>query len=512
MIESAQALAPHWILALISTYFLMLIGIAIWTSRGDNSNENFFLAGRNAPWYLVAIGMIGASISGVTFISVPGFVQANKFSYFQVVIGYIFGYMVIALLLMPMYYRLNLTSIYGYLEKRFGWKSYKTGSAFFLLSRSIGSACRLYLVALVLFQFVFGPMGLPFWLTTLITIFLIWVYTFKGGIKTIVYTDVFQTFFLLSSLVISIYLISKQMGWTSMELMSQVKNSEYSKTFFFDSGWSDHKHFIKQFLGGMFITIVMTGLDQDLMQKNLSCRNLKDAQKNMFWFTGILVLANALFLILGALLFIYASNNGIAIPTQEVAGVLKPQPDLLFPTLAIQHFGGLIGIFFILGLIAANYASADSALAALTTAFCVDFLGFERGKVPPEKMIKTRTWVHFGFSMLLFVLVLILWLMNDRSVIDTVLTVAGYTYGPLLGLYAFGFFVKRQVKDHIVPIVCVLSPMITFLLNKYSVQLFWGYKFSFELLILNGLLTFIGLYAISYKANIDAHLLGYNKK
>lgn len=512
MIESTQAIAPHWILILILGYFAMLIGIAYWTTRGENTNESFFLAGRNAPWYLVAIGMIGTSISGVTFISVPGFVAADKFSYFQVVIGYIFGYIVIALILMPMYYRLNLTSIYGYLNKRFGWNTYKTGSAFFLLSRSIGSACRLYLVALVLFQFVFGPMGLPFWLATLITIFLIWVYTFKGGIKTIVYTDAFQTFFLLSSLVISIYLISDKMGWDASELVKQVKSSEYSKIFFFDGGWSDNKHFIKQFLGGMFIAIVMTGLDQDLMQKNLACKNIKDAQKNMLWFTVTLVIVNALFLVLGALLYLYSAENGIAIPTREVAGVLKAQPDLLFPSLAINHFGGLIAIFFMLGLIAANYASADSALASLTTAFCIDFLGFERSKVPQDQMVKTRTLVHFGFSMLLFVLVWILWFMNDRSVISTVLTVAGYTYGPLLGLYSFGFFIKRQVKDRLVPIICVLSPIITFLLNKFSVQLFWGYKFSFELLIMNGLLTFLGLWAISYKAFVDPQLLGYQKK
>ncbi|MBK6389555.1 MAG: sodium:solute symporter [Saprospiraceae bacterium] len=512
MVEIGQAISPQWILVLIIVYFLMLVGISYWTTRGENTNESFFLAGRNAPWYLIAIGMIGTSISGVTFISVPGFVEANQFSYFQVVIGYIFGYLIIGLVLMPMYYRLNLTSIYGYLEKRFGWNTYKTGSAFFLLSRSIGSACRLYLVALVLYQFVFGPMGMPFWLATLITIFLIWVYTFKGGIKTIVYTDTFQTFFLLSSLVISIYLISKQMGWGASELFSQVKASKYSKTFFFDSGWSDNKHFIKQFLGGMFITIVMTGLDQDLMQKNLACRNIKDAQKNMFWFTGTLVLANALFLMLGALLYLYAANKGIAVPAIEVAGIMKPQPDLLFPTLAINHFGGLIGVFFILGLVAANYASADSALAALTTAFCVDFLGFERNKVPQEKIIKTRTWVHFGFSMLLFFMVWILWYLNDRSVIDTVLTLAGYTYGPLLGLFAFGFFVKRQVKDRLVPIICILSPVITFILNKYSTELFWGYKFSFELLLLNGLLTFFGLMAISYKSTISSQLLGFKQK
>lgn len=507
-----QAISPGWILVLILGYFVMLIGIAWWTSRGSASNENFFLAGRNAPWYLVAIGMIGASISGVTFISVPGFVQANQFSYFQVVIGYIFGYMVIGLILMPMYYRLNLTSIYGYLEKRFGWKSYKTGSAFFLLSRSVGSACRLYLVALVLYQFVFGPLGLPFWLTTLITIFLIWVYTFRGGIKTIVYTDVFQTFFLLASLIISVILISKSMGWGPGDLFTNVRESEYSKTLFFDSGWSDNKHFIKQFLGGMFITIVMTGLDQDLMQKNLSCRNLGDAQKNMFSFTIIMVIANALFLVLGALLFLYAGAKGIEVPTREIAGVMKAQPDLLFPTLALQHFGGIIGIFFILGLTAANYASADSALAALTTAFCVDFLGFERDRVAGDRMVKVRTRVHFAFSMILFLMVLVLWFMNDRSVIDTVLTLAGYTYGPLLGLYAFGFFVKRQVRDPWVPWICVASPLITFILNKYSADLFWGYKFSFELLILNGLLTFAGLWLVSYPSPISPNLLGYKNR
>ncbi len=503
----STGLSASTILLCIGLYFILLISIAYFTGK-KSDNANFFLAGRQAPWYLVAFGMIGASISGVTFISVPGFVKANQFSYFQVVIGYIFGYLTIGLLLMPMYYKLNLTSIYTYLEQRFGFWSYKSGSAFFILSRTFGSACRLYLVALVLYQFVFAGLGIPFWLTTLITIFLIWIYTFRGGIKTIVYTDVFQTTFLLSSLLISVYFISNALGLNLSELWGEIRNSSYSKVFFVDSGWSDSNNFIKQFLGGMFITIVMTGLDQDLMQKNLSCPNIKDAQKNMFSFTIILVLANALFLVLGALLFIYAAQVGIDIPTREVNGKLVEQTDLLFPTLALQHFGSIVGIVFILGLIAANYASADSALAALTTAFCIDFLGFEKGKIEDQRMKPVRTWVHFSFSILLFLMVMVLWIMNDRSIIDTVLRMAGYTYGPLLGLYAFGFFVRRQVQDKWVPIVCILSPVITYILNANSVQWFWGYKFSFELLVLNGFLTFCGLWLISRKAVIPSHLLG----
>lgn len=500
-------LSASTILLCIGIYFFMLILIAYITGK-KSDNANFFLAGRQAPWYLVAFGMIGASISGVTFISVPGFVKANQFSYFQVVIGYIFGYLTIGLLLMPMYYKLNLTSIYTYLEQRFGYWSYKSGSAFFILSRTIGSACRLYLVALVLYQFVFSSFGVPFWLTTLITIFLIWIYTFRGGIKTIVYTDVFQTTFLLSSLVISVYFISRALGLNLGELWQEIQQSTYSKMFFVDSGWSDSNNFIKQFLGGMFITIVMTGLDQDLMQKNLSCKNIQDAQKNMFSFTIILVIANALFLVLGALLFIYAAKSGIDIPVREINGKMVEQTDLLFPMLALQHFGSIMGIVFILGLVAANYASADSALAALTTAFCIDFLGFEKGKIAEQRMKPVRTRVHFVFSILLFLVVMALWFINDRSIIDTVLRVAGYTYGPLLGLYAFGFFVRRQVKDKWVPLICILSPIITFILNANSVQWLWGYKFSFELLLLNGFLTFSGLWLISHRSPIPQHLLG----
>lgn len=483
---------PIHILLLIAGYFGVLILISYFTGKGDN-NTDFFKAGKKSPWYLVAFGMIGASLSGVTFISVPGAVDAGEFGYFQVVLGYTLGYLVIAYVLLPLYYRLNVTSIYEYLEDRFGRVSHKTGAAFFFISRVIGAAFRLYLVAIVLQYFVFDSYGIPFAVTVVLSIAMIWLYTFRGGIKTIVWTDTLQTLFMLSSVGISIYLINKEIGWTMGEFLVSSELSEYSRIIFADDIFSKG-HFIKSFLGGMFITICMTGLDQDMMQKNLTCPSLKDAQKNVISFTVVLVVVNFIFLLLGALLFIYAEKNSIAIPTMDG----RTRTDLLFPEIALN--GGLgigIGVVFLLGLIAAAYSSADSALTALTTSFSVDFLQIE--KRAPETQKKTRKLVHVGMSLLLIVVVIIFNALNDSTVIDKLLTVAGYTYGPLLGLFSFGILTKHQVKDRYVWIVATASALLSFVIGNIPADAMGGYAIGYELLVINGLLTFIGMFLIRKK-------------
>lgn len=477
---------PTTVILFILGYFVLLMLISFLTSKGADNNT-FFIGAKKSPWYLVAFGMIGASLSGVTFISVPGWVGASEFSYMQMVLGYFFGYAVIALVLMPLYYRLQLTSIYTYLEDRFGCYSYKTGAAFFLLSRTIGAAFRLFLVAQVLQYLIFNQWGIPFFVTVAITILLIWLYTFKGGIKTIVWTDSLQTLFMLIAVGVSIYFISTELNIGLSDIVSKVGESDYGQIFFFDD-WNDKRHFVKQFFAGMFITIVMTGLDQDMMQKNLSCKNIKEGQKNMFSFSVVLIAVNFVFLLLGALLFMYATQNGVAIPEKL---------DNLFPEIATNHLPTVAGIFFILGLVAAAYSSADSALTALTTSVCIDFL--EINNKTEQLKIKLRKQVHLIVSFALFLVILIFNLINDESVISSLFKAAGYTYGPLLGLYAFGLITKRSVKDKLVPIICIASPIISFMLNLYSKELFNGYQFGFEILIVNGLLTFIGLWGISYR-------------
>lgn len=489
-----QQLTPTIILGVIIAYFLLLIGISYLTGK-DANNEQFFLAGRKSNWLVVAFGMIGASLSGVTFISVPGTVGAGganqAFSYMQVVFGYLLGYAVIALVLMPLYYRLKLTSIYTYLEERLGWNAYKTGAAYFLLSRILGASFRLYLVAIVLQNFVLGPMGIPFWATVAATIILIWVYTFRGGINTIIWTDTLQTASMLVAVIITIFSIGSALETDLGGLIDYVQNSEYSQVFFFEGGWSDPNNFFKQFIGGALITIVMTGLDQDMMQKNLSCPNIRDAQKNMFTFSAVLVFANFLFLSLGALLYIYAANVGLSIPAQS---------DELYPMIALQHLSPLVGIVFVIGLIAAAYSSADSALTALTTSFCVDFLNFEKSELNEQEKKKTRFKVHVGFSVLLFIVIIIFNLINDRAVITQLLTVAGYTYGPLLGLFAFGMLTDLKVNNRWVIPICIAAPVLTYLLDLFSASIFYGFQFGFLNLAVNGLLTFVGLLTISYHA------------
>ncbi len=479
-------MSPLLAIGFVLLYFLVLMIISHFTSK-QADNSTFFIGKHQSPWYLVAFGMIGASLSGVTFISVPGWVGVSQFSYMQVVLGYFFGYIVIAQVLMPLYYRLNLISIYSYLKDRFGNQSYKTGASFFLLSRTIGASFRLFLVANVLQILVFNQWGVPFFITVALTILLIWLYTFKGGIKTIVWTDTLQTLFMLIAVGITIYMISDELELSFSGLISSVKESDYSQIFFFDD-WNDKRHFVKNFLSGMFITIVMTGLDQDMMQKNLTCKNITDAKKNMYSFSVVLIFVNLAFLILGALLFIYANHLGITIPERT---------DNLFPLIASEHLSTAAGVFFILGLIAAAYSSADSALTSLTTSVCVDFLDVDNQ--PENKKIRLRKRVHVLMSFVLFVVILIFNLISDESVISSLFKAAGYTYGPLLGLYAFGLYTKRVVKDNWVPMICIISPVLSFLLNMYSEVLFNDYKFNFEILIVNGFLTFVGLWLISKK-------------
>jgi len=428
--------------------------------------------------------MIGASLSGVTFMSVPGWVGATQFSYLLVVVGYLIGYTVIATVLMPMYYKLNLTSIYSYLDQRFGFWSYKTGAFFFLLSRTIGASFRMFLVVNVLQVFVFDAWNIPFVVTVSIFIALIILYTLKGGIKTIIWTDTLQTTFMLLAVGLSIYLISKDLQFDLSHLISTVWNSDYSNIVVTD--WHSKQFYLKQIISGAFIAIVMTGLDQEMMQKNLSCRNIGDAQKNMFSFSLVLVFVNLMFLFLGATLYIYSTSHGIELPSRT---------DDLFPLIAIKYLGPLAGLVFIIGLISAAYPSADGALTSLTTSFTIDFLGLDKRKdLTDDEKKKTRYMVHFSFAILLLLVIVLFRAINDRAVIDKLFTVAGYTYGPLLGLYAFGLFTRLQVKDKYVPWVALSSPVFCFILSEYSVILMNGYKFGFELLIINGLFTFIGLW------------------
>lgn len=478
-------MSPLIVGSIIIGYFLVLICFAFFTSK-NATDSDFYNASRQSPWYLVAFGMIGASLSGVTFISIPGEVGNSNFYYFQVVLGYLVGYYVIGAVLLPLYYRLNLVSIYTYLEERFGFWSYKSGAFFFLISRIIGSSFRLFLVAGVLQISFFDAFNLPFWVSVLVTIVLIWLYTFKGGIKTIVFTDTLQTTFMIAAVVISILFIKDHFNWTFGELANSIANDPRSRIFNWE--WNAGTNFFKQFFAGAFIAIVMTGLDQDMMQKNLSCRTLRDSQKNMFWFCIILIIVNFLFLCLGLLLFQYAEASQVVIPQRT---------DYLFPQLAIQHFSMIGAVVFLLGITAAAYSSADSALTALTTSFCVDFLGFNPDNYSQKKNI--RKLVHLGFSLVLFVVILVFQAVNDESVITAVFVAAGYTYGPLLGLFAFGIITRYHLIDKYVPFVCLLAPVLSYIMNINSELWFNGYKFGFEILILNGLLTFAGLVLIRKK-------------
>jgi len=473
---------------IITLYFSLLLIIAHFTSKGATS-RTFFNANRKSPWFVVAFGMIGTSLSGVTFMSVPGWVGTTQFSYMVMALGYLFGYIVIATILLPMYYKLNLTSIYSYLETRFGFWSYKTGAFFFILSRSLGAAFRMYIVINVLQIFVFDAWSVPFWVTVLVFIVLVILYTYQGGVKTIVWTDSLQTIGMLTAVILTLVFVTKELGFTFTQVVEKVNDSQMSKMFFADN-WNDKRYFLKQFFAGMFITITMTGLDQEMMQKNLSCKNIREAQKNMLTFSVIIVFVILMFLFLGAILYMYAGANNVQIPKTT---------DDLYPLLALKYFSPAICIIFLIGLISAAFPSADGALTSLTTSFSIDFLGLNKKKIDENKLRKTRYKVHFSFALLLLVIIVVFKTLNDQAVIGKILTVAGYTYGPLLGLFSFGLFTKLKVKDTLVPIIAVLSPIICYLLSTFSKELFNGYELGYELLIINGVITFALLLMIRKK-------------
>ena len=488
-------MSPITLLSFLVGYFAVLIVISHFTSKGSSDNSTFFIANRNSKWYFVAFGMIGTALSGVTFISVPGAVEKSSFSYFQFVLGNAVGFILIAKVLLPLFYRIHLISIYTYLEKRLGFWSYKSGAMIFLVSRTIGSSFRLYLVAIVLQKFIFDAWNVPFWVTIVICLTLIWLYTHKGGLKTIIITDTLQTVFLLSSVVLSIWFLSKSMNLSLGQAFETIKHSSYSKMFFWEDFMGSKYHFLKQFFGGVFVTLAMTGLDQDLMQKNLSCKNIGEAQKNMLTFTGVFVVINIFFLSVGALLYEYATVKGINVHALQT-------PDHLFPEIALNYLSTFPAIIFMLGLTAATFATTDSALTALTTSFCVDFLGFDKKENKDDrKLIRTRHQVHFVFSFVILMVILVFKIINNDSVVNSIFKAAGYTYGPLLGLFFFGMATKRLVRDKLVPFICLASPLITFVIDMHSFA--WtGYTLGFELIVLNGLITYLLLLFTSKKGEI----------
>lgn len=486
-----QNISSEIVLLVITAYFAVLVLISYLTSKNSN-NATFFTADKSSSWVLVAIGMIGASLSGVTFISIPGVVGKESgtninFSYMQMVFGYLVGYAVIAMVLMPLYYRHNLTSIYSYLHDRLGVNSYKTAAGFFLLSRIIGASFRLYLVSMVMDVFITGPMGVPLPLTILITIVLIWLYTHRGGIKTIVFTDTIQTVAMISAVILTLIAILHALDAQISDVPALLSQKGYSKMFYFESWWSDPNSFYKQFFSGALIALVMTGLDQDMMQKNLTCRSLQDAQKNIFLFSIVLVFANLIFLALGGMLYIYAEHLGVAIPDKT---------DQLYPLLALNHLPQYIGIAFVIGLIAAAYSSADSALTSLTTSFSVDFLHLDKLEHHKEAERK-RKWVHIGFSAILFIVILLYTLLNNDSVINNLFRAASYTYGPILGLFAFSILTHYRIKDRYVLVVCLAAPILTYIIDANSVEWFNGLSLGYLTLLLNGVLTALGLRLIS---------------
>jgi len=486
-------MSPTIILIVFIFYTVLLFVIAHFTSR-KSDNATFFRGNRNSPWFVVAYGMIGASLSGVTFMSVPGGVYTGHFTYMPLVLGYVLGYATIATVLLPLYYRLNLTSIYSYLEVRFGSRSERTGAAFFILSRLLGSALRMYLVVFVLYEFVFKAWGIPFWVPAVIFIAIILLYTFKGGIKTVVWTDTLQTTFLLLAAFLTAWFILKNLNISFADLMKSASANGYTKMF--ETDWTHNKFWLKQVLSGMFITITMTGLDQDMMQKNLTCRNLRDAQKNVMTSSLLFVVVNGLFLCLGAALIYYAQSTGFQLPVNEAGVVVN---DKIFPSVAFS-LSKFTSIVFVLGLVAAGYSSADGTLTALTTSFCFDFMHFDRKHITEQQITRYRKWIHVAFALLYLLVIILFRPFHNESLIDKVFDIAGYTYGPLLGLYTFGLFVKdRKVIDKAVPFIAVASPVVSYLLKLYSPQLFGGYRIGFEILIINGLLTFLALLVFSKK-------------
>ncbi|MBD1427445.1 sodium:solute symporter [Sphingobacterium arenae] len=484
-------MSPITLLTFLFVYFGILLSVSYFTSRKTADNATFFVANKNSKWYMVAFGMIGVALSGVTFISVPGAVGVSNFSYFQFVLGNALGFLVIAYVLLPLYYRMNLTSIYTYLEERLGHKSYKTGAMIFLISRTIGSAFRLYLVAIILQKFIFDAWSVPFGITVAGCLLLIWLYTNKGGLKTIIITDMLQTFCLVLAVVLSIYFMADGLGISVLEAFERVKDSSYSQIVVWEDLLGDRNHFWKHLIGGAFVTIAMTGLDQDLMQKNLSMKTIGEAQKNMLTFTGVFVVINLFFLAVGALLYIYVAEKGIDISMLRT-------PDYLYPEIALNHLSIAAGVIFMMGLTAATFATTDSALTALTTSYCVDFLGFNKAEDPNAKsLVRKRNMVHFAFSVVMLVVILIFRLLNDDSVVTAIFTAASYTYGPLLGLFAFGILTAKKVNDNLVPYFCILSPIIWYVLNTYFIVPHTSYRIGFELIVYNGLTTVLMMWITS---------------
>lgn len=502
-------MSPIVLFSFVIGYFALLLGVAWYTSRNSN-NESFFIGNRNSNWMLVAFGMIGTSLSGVTFVSVPGGVGTGNFYYFQIVLGYLLGYMVIAFVLLPLYYRMNLTSIYTYLEKRFGINAHKAGAFFFILSRTFGATARLYLVISVLQTFIFNKLNIPFELTTLVILLLILLYTFEGGVKTIVYTDTLQTTGMLVGLVVCIIVIIKALGTDFGGAWSMMADKGYTQIFNWDVNAGSYA--VKHIIGGMFIAIAMTGLDQEMMQKNISVKTLKGSQKNMMTFTAVLMIVNFLFLVLGGILYLYANANGIT-----------TAPDDLFPTIALSDaFSGAIGIIFIIALISALFPSVDGAITSLTSCFCIDILGMKKSEASEKEKKRTRLKVHFTFALVFFLMVMIFKWIDDKLIIDFILKFAGITYGPLLGLFAFGILTKRKLNEKLIWTICIIAPVLALLvdmlsnpawyeaklhvklgLESLSDSIFHGYRIGNELILINGILTFIGLWFISKKATME---------
>jgi SSS family transporter len=480
-------MSPTVLFSFVIAYFLLLLTVAWFTSR-NSTNESFFIGNKNSNWFLVAFGMIGTSLSGVTFISVPGAVGLNGFAYFQIVIGYLIGYCAVALVLLPLYYKLNLTSIYNYLSNRLGFASYKTGASFFILSRTLGATARLYLVVKVLQDAILSSFGVPFWVSALIILVMILLYTFEGGVKTIVWTDTLQTTGMLLGLIICIIYLLKSLNFDVSGAWNAISEKGYTNIF--NTNPLSKTFFLKQIIAGAFITITMTGMDQEMMQKNISVKTLGGSQKNMLTFSIILLVVNLLFLFLGGLLYLFGVSKGVT-----------ATGDQIFPVVALQYMPAGISVIFILALISALFPSADGAITALTSSFCIDIIGIQRNEGLNDKQRKkTRQIVHLVFSGIFLLLVMVFYELNNSSMIGVILKIAGYTYGPILGLFSFGILTKRQVKDNWVPLIAILSPLICFFLDMYQQNLFGKFEIGLELLVINGLLTFVGLLIVSRKS------------
>lgn len=491
-------MTPLVILICIGVYFAILLGISYITTR-QVSSDAYFIGNKSSKWYVIAFGMLGDSLSGVTFISVPGAVLLTSFGYFQIVLGYFIGYFIIAHILLPLYYRMNLVSIYGYLHERYGAKTQRTGSYIFMISRILGSAARLYLATSVLQLFIFDAWNIPYWVSVTVIIVAIWLYTIRGGIKTLVWTDAFQSGLLIAGVICSIYAICMEMDMSLGDAMNKVSHHPYSRIFYWDI-W-DKSNFFKQFIGGIFIAVCMTGLDQNMMQKNLSCRTLAESQKNLQWFSVIMLIVNLFFLSLGVLLYIYADTKGISLPLKPDGSVFTDQ---VFPFLALNHLGLFAAIFFVVGLTAATFSSADSVLTTLTTSFYIDILGH---KADEESSNHLRYAIHIGFAAILLVAILIIRATNTSTVIDIVLKIANYTYGPLLGLFAFGILTARRIKDGWIPWICLVAPIIAYILDLNPI-VFGEHKFQYgnTILIINGLITFVLLFLLSssFRKNLQS--------